>query len=275
MTEQSAKIGSKQRNPSADLAMGKAQCVRLPQLNVSTVRLLPTLMAAAAALLVLKSIGILSGEGYILTAQPAFAQEVTPEQNEAIPAETLSAQTSGNNVETLADAQADDDNNPLTQRPTEATPIGIDTERTLLERLAQRRQRLDDLESQLQTRLAVLEAAEKRLDARAQELKKLEEQVKNLVSERENIEKKRFEALVSMYETMKPKDAARIFDRLQLDVLKSLVKEMNPRKMADILAKMSSERAQAITLALAMGDEQHTAQAQPQDLSGLPQIIGN
>jgi flagellar motility protein MotE (MotC chaperone) len=54
-----------------------------------------------------------------------------------------------------------------------------------------------------------------------------------------------------MYETMKPKDAARVFDRLNLETLVPIVTAMNPRKMAEVLALMGSEPAEKLTVALA------------------------
>ena len=54
-----------------------------------------------------------------------------------------------------------------------------------------------------------------------------------------------------MYETMKPKEAARVFDRLPLDILVSVATQMNSRKMAEVLAVMSPESAEKLTVALA------------------------
>jgi flagellar motility protein MotE (MotC chaperone) len=54
-----------------------------------------------------------------------------------------------------------------------------------------------------------------------------------------------------MYEAMKPKDAARVFDRLPLDVLVPLVAKMSPRKMAEVLAVMQPDSAERLTVALA------------------------
>ena len=58
--------------------------------------------------------------------------------------------------------------------------------------------------------------------------------------------------LVIMYEAMKPKDAARVFDRLALDILVPVVQQMNPRKMSDVLAAMSPEAAERLTVALSV-----------------------
>ena len=50
---------------------------------------------------------------------------------------------------------------------------------------------------------------------------------------------------------------------------------MNPRKMAPILAKMSSARAQQLTLALAAVEPEPVARrAAGENLAALPQIVG-
>jgi flagellar motility protein MotE (MotC chaperone) len=82
-----------------------------------------------------------------------------------------------------------------------------------------------------------------------------------------------------MYEQMKPGEAATIFNDLDMQVLVKVAGGMNPRKMAPILAKMTSVRAQALTLALAAIEPEPTVAVVtppvgPQDLSALPQIVG-
>ena len=54
-----------------------------------------------------------------------------------------------------------------------------------------------------------------------------------------------------MYENMKAKDAARIFDRLDMRILLEVATQINPRRMSDILAQMSPEAAERLTVELA------------------------
>jgi len=54
---------------------------------------------------------------------------------------------------------------------------------------------------------------------------------------------------------MKPKDAARIFEELDMAVLLDVIERMKERKSAPILAKMNPVRAKAITLELAQRRE--------------------
>jgi flagellar motility protein MotE (MotC chaperone) len=73
-----------------------------------------------------------------------------------------------------------------------------------------------------------------------------------------------------MYENMKAKDAAKIFDGLDTKVLLDVVKEINPRRMSDILALMAPENAQRLTVELAV----RSAQKDPAQTADLPKIQG-
>ena len=74
-----------------------------------------------------------------------------------------------------------------------------------------------------------------------------------------------------MYEAMKPKDAARVFDRLGLDVLVPVVQQMNPRKMSEVLAAMAPERAEKLTVALATMARAPSVERRPMvDTAALP-----
>jgi flagellar motility protein MotE (MotC chaperone) len=73
-----------------------------------------------------------------------------------------------------------------------------------------------------------------------------------------------------MYENMKAKDAAKIFDGLDTKVLLDVVKEINPRRMSDILALMAPENAQRLTVELAV----RTAQKDSSPTADLPKIQG-
>ena len=54
-----------------------------------------------------------------------------------------------------------------------------------------------------------------------------------------------------MYENMKAKDAAKVFDRLNMRVLVEVVNAMNPRRMSDILGQMTPEVAERLTIEIA------------------------
>ena len=61
----------------------------------------------------------------------------------------------------------------------------------------------------------------------------------------------RRQSLVRMFQNMKPSEAARIFEQMELPVLLELVEAMNERRAAPILAQMNPIRAQQVTSELA------------------------
>ena len=121
----------------------------------------------------------------------------------------------------------------------------------LFEDLAARRKKLDQAEKQLQTRQALLLAAEKEIDRKYQELSKLRTEIESLLDRQSEEEDLRIKSLVKIYEGMKPKDSARIFDTLDIDVLVSVISLMSERKVSPVLAAMSPERARTVTIMLA------------------------
>ncbi|MFD2646556.1 MotE family protein [Devosia albogilva] len=148
------------------------------------------------------------------------------------------------------------------------------TEQQILQRLANRRAELEKYEQDLALRSSLVDAAEKRIEERATTLEAVEAQIASLVDQREQMETGQFAAIVAMYEVMKPKDAAKIFNNLDMEVLVRVSKAMQPRKMAPILAEMDAARAQELTVRMAALADQPVTQMAPEDLAALPQIVG-
>ncbi len=121
----------------------------------------------------------------------------------------------------------------------------------LFEDLSARRKELEQKEQQLATREALIKAAERELDQKYQELSALREQIEKLLVEQSEEEQASIQSLVKIYEGMKPKEAARIFDTLDLDVLVSVLSRMSERRLSPILAAMNPERARTVTILLA------------------------
>ena len=131
-----------------------------------------------------------------------------------------------------------------------SVPDTVTGEKTLLERLAARRQQIEEKEKALSEREALLAAAEQRLAQRIEELKTADSELKSTLEAKKN-EQATIKPLVTMYETMKPKDAARIFEKLQLVDLLPIAQAMNPRKLADILAQLDPAVAGKLTIGMA------------------------
>ncbi len=126
-----------------------------------------------------------------------------------------------------------------------------DEEIDLLQKLAERRSELESRAAELEQRRTLLEAAERRIDEKIGELEAIRKNIEGLLVRHDEQEEAQLNSLVKIYESMKPKDAARIFEELDMVVLLDVIERMKERKTAPILAKMNPRRAKAITLELA------------------------
>ncbi len=133
-----------------------------------------------------------------------------------------------------------------------ADPLDMtEAEIELLQQLAKRREKLEQRAQTLDRRENLVKAAEKRLDQKVGEMERLRAEIEDLLVKYDEQETKQLARLVTIYEKMKPKDAARIFEDLDRDVLLKVVERMNERKTAPILAEMRPDKAQQLTLELA------------------------
>jgi len=249
---------------------------------VRSIRLLPIVMLAAFALLILKGIGLITEGGYVLSGTEfARAQE---EQSGFSQSEINAADRASGALFSRAEqtpvSSSQIDAVPLSENKSgDKIAIGSnngtnDTEKAVLERLSERRTELDLLSNELQTRATLVEAAEKRLAERIAGLTAIEARISALVEEKKALDDTQFKGLVGMYESMKPSDAAAIFDNLTISVLLRVARSMNPRKMSPVLAKMNTERARELTQRLASVEPEPSLDAPLDDISSLPQIVG-
>ena len=133
----------------------------------------------------------------------------------------------------------------------------------LLQQLSKRRDLLDQRARRLSAQESLLKAAEQKLLDRQAELLSIRTEIKRLLGELDDKEKKRIANLVKIYETMKPKSAARIFDELDMAVLLQVVERMKARKVAPVIAAMKPSRAREVTGALSRRKIKGTAAPAP------------
>lgn len=117
--------------------------------------------------------------------------------------------------------------------------------------LLARRQQLDEKEKALDQREALVEAGEKEIGKKYDELTALRNEIQDLLKKQTDEEAARIASLVKIYEGMKPKDASRIFNTLDMDILLEVVGKMSERKSAPIIAGMDAEKARSLTTMLA------------------------
>ena len=130
--------------------------------------------------------------------------------------------------------------------PTLFTPAEID----LLQELADRREQIERMSKQISLREGLMKAAEKRISKRVAELTLLQRTIQDLIKTHDDQQESKMKSLVKIYEAMKPKDAARIFEQLDLDTLLIVVERMKERRLAPVMAQMNPEKAKDITVQL-------------------------
>lgn len=202
-------------------------------------RLLPMLVGALALLVVAKVEALWRAVGRngvesVLTAEVSL---VAPAAASSPPAEAPRPQPASAPVQQAPAAE-----------PPDAAQLA---ERALLESLRSRRQDIEAREAALRAREQVLEAAEKRLTVRLQEMETLQRKLVAEAEARNQQDEAGWRGLVKVYESMKPRDAAAIFDELEMPVLVQLVARMKEAKVSPVIGAMRPERARELTTELA------------------------
>jgi len=120
----------------------------------------------------------------------------------------------------------------------------------LLEDLAARRQELDAREKTLLNKEALLQATEKQIDEKLTEMTELKDQIQRLLGQQDAQETAKIQSLVKIYEGMKAKSAAEIFNQMDMDILVQVVSNMSERKSSPIIAAMDTTKANQLTVRL-------------------------
>jgi flagellar motility protein MotE (MotC chaperone) len=132
---------------------------------------------------------------------------------------------------------------PSLDDPTFYTQAEVD----LLQKLAERREEIEAKGREIAVRENLLKAAESRIEKKVQALKALQATIEESMIKHDQEQEVKLANLVKIYENMKPKDAGRIFEELEMDVLLQVAEKMNNRRLAPILAKMDPKKARDVT----------------------------
>jgi flagellar motility protein MotE (MotC chaperone) len=249
------------------------------------IRVLPVVLVAIFGLAVLKIAGLLLDGGYVFDYQPNKPAKMSwAQENLGFPGgpkidpDDITGSTHGAPKEEKKE-EAPKPAAPGTEPPKsdgtvvfpEQSPQSVSpSERAILERLQTRRQELEQRAREVEIRESLLKAAEKRIDGRVEEMKATEARISGASGQKAEQDAARFKGIITMYEGMKPKDAAKVFDRLEMSVLYEIASQIAPRKMSDILGLMQPEAAERLTVELARraGSDKSASTAE------LPKIEG-
>jgi flagellar motility protein MotE (MotC chaperone) len=235
---------------------------------------MPVVLVAIFGLMVLKVAGLVLDGGYVFAddAPPAAAQAGSSwaQQNFNFPGAVKPVADSkfkGDPADITGSVHGKEEKKeeaPKSAAPAAAPPkpdgvvVNLDapapvsaSERAILERLQARRQELETRAREVDIREGLLKAAEKRIEAKVEEAKANDAKANADATAKAEADAARFKGIVTMYENMKPKDAAKVFDRLEMNVLYQIASQIQPRKMSDILGLMQPEAAERLTVELA------------------------
>ncbi len=193
----------------------------------ANVRLLPAAMAMLAAMLGLKAVAMAES----IAEAPAAADHA------AAPA---TAATTTATAQTQCPAPSLADMAGLSQ-----------SEVQVLQALTARREALDQRAAQFEGQDELLAAAEQRLDQRLAELHQLESTVNELLGHLDEAQEQRIAGLVDVYQRMRAKDAATVFDGLGDEVLVQVAGRMRQTNLAEVMGRMDPGRARRLTEMLA------------------------
>ena len=121
----------------------------------------------------------------------------------------------------------------------------------VLQSLGARRGQLDQREQDIDVQLQLLAAAEAKLDAKMKALTGLKGDIQGLLGQVDAKKQAEVDRLVTVYQGMKPKDAAARMTLLSDDVRLPIAAKMKERALSQILANMAPNEAKILTERLA------------------------
>jgi flagellar motility protein MotE (MotC chaperone) len=240
--------------------------------SLPRIRLLPLTIGCLSLLFFSKAHEVYTGTSLLLAGEARAQSE--PAKEEAAPEKAAKA-------EIAAEAPSEKGEAKQEAAATEELPEGVTKEKPLedpaiakfanytpvevelLQGLSARRKQLDEREEEIRMKESLLEATEVRLDRKISEIQTMEGGLKKLLDEYGKHEEGEIRSLVKIYENMKPKDAAQIFDEMEMPILLLVVDKMSERKAAPILALMTPAKAKDLTVELADQRKSRSAITQP------------
>ena len=125
----------------------------------------------------------------------------------------------------------------------------------VLAALDKRRKELEQAEKKIKEREALVKVMENKVLDQTNKLQEIRTLIEDKIKTKRKESKETIQKLIKIYQAMKPKEAAEIFNDLETDILLDVLKGMPPMKSAPILAKMETEKARNVTELLADKDE--------------------
>ena len=148
---------------------------------------------------------------------------------------------------------------PDTQATTPAEPVALQADslagrneiKGLIAALTAREARLAERERQLEMRMQALSIADAEIEKRLKTLSETEQSLRATLSIADEASEKDLLRLTTVYESMKPKDAAVLFEEMEPNFAAGFLGRMRPDVAAQIMAGLSPAVAYSISVILA------------------------
>jgi flagellar motility protein MotE (MotC chaperone) len=231
---------------------------------MSIPRILPLVGVAIGGVLAINALSGARALPDLMSGAKAFAEEAAkPVKGDkkakadaaGDPGEAKAADQSGKDASASSALPAPSVKPPPVCAPTAAElakEAGLSpAELQVLQSLGARRGQLDDREQQMDVQLALLTAAETKLDAKIKALNGLKGDIKGLLADTDSKEQAEIDRLVKVFEAMKAKDAAPRMVLLDDSVRLPIAAKMKERVLSAIIAQMPPPEAKKLTESLA------------------------
>jgi len=203
-------------------------------------RLLPLVAVAIGGVLAIKALSDIPAVPHLFAASGARAEEAPSPAKRPSPLPPAAA-TAPVPIHACAQSPAE------LARAAGLSPGELQT----LQNLGARRGQIDDRERLLDTQLQLLAAAETKVDSKMKALNGVKAEIQALLGQADQQQQAEIDRLVTVYEKMKPADAAAVFATLDDKVRIPVAAKMKVAALAQILAKMPTTEAKKVTESLA------------------------
>ena len=201
-------------------------------------RLLPYLLILLVCLFFSKLMGVMEEYIGIINVQESKAQ--------------LDKSSEENNESLKSSVDKNSQNADITNsKPIIKDDFQLQSEKKLLQELRQRRKEIEQYNDEMPADKLALESVKQYIDKRLNLLENLQNKLKPQLKNSNKSEEQKIQRLVKVYENMKPKEAAKIFNDLQIGILIEMSLNMKESKLALILADMKPEKVRELTSILA------------------------
>jgi len=214
-------------------------------------RILPLVGVAVGGVLAVNALAGAKSLPDMLGGAKAFAEGIAKPDAKAQGEEARSAESAGQNAAVTAASSLP----PRVCAPS-ATDLAREAglspaELRILQSLGARRGQLDQREQDIDVQLQLLAAAEAKLDAKVKALNGLKGDIQGLLGQADTQKSAEVDRMVTVFSSMKPKDAAARMTILDDSVRLPIAAKMKERTLSLILANMPPTDAKVLTERLA------------------------